>query len=129
MRQALEEGATRVVEGIGLDGSIKAGAYTARVTAVHHSVLPKAETEATLRQPLPCGHPRACLYPGYCPPDEPGWISRSDVFCTACRQEAAAVAEARNEAFEEAYQECWVSRNSDEIADAIRVLIDSEARP
>jgi hypothetical protein len=126
MHQALEERATQAVEDVGLDGSMKAGAYTARVTAVLRTVLPEAEAEAMLREPLPCGHPRACLFPGYCPPDEPGWRSRDDVFCTACQREGAAVAEARNEAFEEAYQECWVSRNSDEIADAIHALIDSE---
>jgi hypothetical protein len=126
MRQTIEERATAVIEDIGFERAMKLGQSTAKVTAVLHTVLPEAE--AKLREPLACGHPRACLYPGYCPPGEPGWRSSDDGFCTACRREAAAVAEARDEAFEEAYQECWVSRNSDEIADAIRALIDSEER-
>jgi hypothetical protein len=118
MRQAVEQRATRIAEGIGLERSMRPGDYTAHVTAA----LPTALPEANLRAPLFCGHPRACLYAVYCPPDEPGWRARIDVFCTACRCEATAVAEARSDAFDAAHQECWKSRNSDEIADAILAL-------
>jgi hypothetical protein len=121
MSQTLEQERTQTVEGIGLNSSTKARGYTNPIPSALRTASPEAV--AKLRDPLSCGHPRACLYPDYCPPDQPGWKSRTDVFCTACAREGVAVTEARSEAFEEAYQECWVSRNSDEIADAILSLI------
>jgi hypothetical protein len=127
MSQTLEQARTRTVEGLGLDTPTKARGFTNPITNAHRVASP--DVTAKLREPLPCGHPRACLYPDYCPPDQPGWKSRGDVFCTACEREGGAVTEARSEAFEQAYQECWVSRNSDEIADAILALIMDEEKP
>jgi hypothetical protein len=124
MRQTVEERASQIIEDIGLDESMEAGHYTTRVAVAFRTAIP--EGNANPREALPCGHPRACLYPDYCPPEEPGWRSRTDVFCTACQREASNVAEARSQALEEAYQECWVSRNSDEIADGILALIANE---
>jgi hypothetical protein len=127
MSQMLEQARTRTVEELGLDRPTKARGYTNPITSALRAPSPEAAVK--LREPLPCGHPRACLYPDYCPPDQSGWKSRADVFCTACEREGVAVNEARSEAFEEAYQECWVSRNSDEIADAILALIMDEEKP
>jgi hypothetical protein len=124
MSQMLEQ---RTLEGIGSDSSIKLGSFTKAIPIALRAASPEAD--AKLCDPLPCGHPRACLYPDYCPPDQPGWKSRGDVFCTACEREGVAVTEARSEAYEEAYQECWVSRNSDEIADAILGLIMNDEKP
>jgi hypothetical protein len=124
MSQMLEQ---QILEGIGSDSPMKAGSFTRAITSMLRA--PSPEADARLCDPLPCGHPRACLYPDYCPPDKSEWKSRTDLFCSACQREALAIADARSEAFEEAYQECWVSRNSDEIADAILALIMDEEKP
>jgi hypothetical protein len=124
MSQMLEQ---QTLEGIGSDGSMRAGSFAKAITCTLRASSPEAN--ARLCDPLPCGHPRACLYPDYCPPDKPEWKFRTDHFCTACQQEASAIAEARSEALEEAYQECWVSRNSDEIADAILALLMDDEKP